>query len=261
MRKLSIGAMAAFLFTASTASADVQLVLSGGRVSIVAKDATLRQILAEWARVGQTTVVNIERIPGGPLTLELTDVSEGEALDVLLRSVSGYMAAPRETPVDDLSIFDRIFVMPVSAAPRPAPAPASQILQQSRVASDPGESADDESSRATALGRARGLVNALTSVPVAPNADAGVPTITGSSPRTGEAQPTAPTGGTSAPGMMTPPVQPPPVNPAQWRPGMPTYQQPIPAGVPTAQPGQVGRPTTPPAQTQSSKGRGGSTGQ
>src|SRR5882724_5667777 len=144
MRKLSIGAMAAFLFTASTASADVQLLLSGGRVSIVAKDATLRQILAEWARVGQTTVVNIERIPGGPLTLALTDVSEGEALDVLLRSVSGYMAAPRETPVADLSIFDRIFVMPLSAGP-------PQV--QSPVVLDAGESADERSNRQTAQGR------------------------------------------------------------------------------------------------------------
>src|SRR5260221_8446438 len=161
MRKLSIGAMAAFLLTASTASADVQLVLSAGRVSIAAKDATLRQILAEWARVGQTTVVNIERIPGGPLTLELTDVSEGEALDVLLRAVGGYMAAPRETPVEALSVFDRIFVMPVSTAPRPAPAQPSQALQQSPVALDPGESAEDGSNRPTALGRARGVVDSI----------------------------------------------------------------------------------------------------
>ena len=32
---------------------------------------------------------------GWPLTLELNDVTEQEALDVLLRSISGYMAAPR----------------------------------------------------------------------------------------------------------------------------------------------------------------------
>ena len=32
----------------AAASADVQLTIQNGRVSLVAKDATLRQILAEW---------------------------------------------------------------------------------------------------------------------------------------------------------------------------------------------------------------------
>ena len=59
--------------------------MQNGRVSLVAKDATVRQILAEWARVGQTKIVNVERVPGGPVTLELTNVPEAQALDVLLR--------------------------------------------------------------------------------------------------------------------------------------------------------------------------------
>ena len=95
MGKSLSGAIVMCLLTASAASADVQLQLHDGRVSIVAKDATVRQILAEWARVGQTKVVNVDRIPGGPLTLELSNMPEAQALDVLLRSVSGYMAAPR----------------------------------------------------------------------------------------------------------------------------------------------------------------------
>jgi hypothetical protein len=41
------------------------LSIHDGRVSIVAKDATVRQILTEWARVGRTKIVNVERIPGG----------------------------------------------------------------------------------------------------------------------------------------------------------------------------------------------------
>ena len=59
------------------------------------KNATLRQILAEWARVGQTKIVNAERVPGGPMTLELTNVPEVEALEILLRSAGGYVLAPR----------------------------------------------------------------------------------------------------------------------------------------------------------------------
>src|SRR4051812_39400480 len=46
------------------ASAEVQVSLVDGKVTIVAKDATVRQIMAEWARVGQTKIVNVDRIPG-----------------------------------------------------------------------------------------------------------------------------------------------------------------------------------------------------
>ena len=117
MKVAAIGA-AAWLWAGSVAFADVQLSLQQGRVTLVAKDATVRQILAEWARVGQTKIVNLDRIPGGPLTLELNDVPEQQALDVLLRSLTGYMAAPRSASAPHLSRFDRIVVMPTSAPPR-----------------------------------------------------------------------------------------------------------------------------------------------
>src|SRR3954452_10244553 len=110
---------------ASPAAADVRLTISNGHVSLVAKDATARQILAEWARIGQTKIVNGERVPGGPMTLELANVSEEQALEVILRGASGYLAAPRPTNVANASRFDRILVMPTStAAPRAAAAPA-----------------------------------------------------------------------------------------------------------------------------------------
>src|SRR5437764_2785349 len=117
MRTVVVG-LALVLCTASAASGDVRLTIQDGHVSIVAKDATVRQILAEWARVGQTTIVNLDRIPGGPVTLELNNVPEPQALDVLLRSLSGYMAAPRPQSASNLSQYDRIVVMPTSAPPR-----------------------------------------------------------------------------------------------------------------------------------------------
>jgi hypothetical protein len=116
-------AFCACLAAAPAARAEVQLSLRDGRVTIIAKDATIRQILAEWARVGKTKIVNAERIPGGPVTLELKDVPEAEALDVLLRTLSGYIAAPRSALMPpDASVFDSISVMPsiASAAPRTA---------------------------------------------------------------------------------------------------------------------------------------------
>ena len=45
--------------------------MANGRVTLVAKDVTVREILAEWARVGQTRIVNAEKLTGGPVTLEL----------------------------------------------------------------------------------------------------------------------------------------------------------------------------------------------
>src|SRR5579872_3268482 len=113
---------AAFLLSASTASAEVQLTIQNGRVTLKAKDATLRQIMQEWARVGQTRVVNVERIPGGPIqTIELNNVPEAEALQILLRSVSGYIAAPRAVPAANTqSQFDRIVVMATAVAPKAA---------------------------------------------------------------------------------------------------------------------------------------------
>src|SRR6188474_3060414 len=92
----------------STASAQVQLTMHDGLVTIVASNATVRQILAEWARVGHTTILNAERVPGGPITLQLTDVPETQALDLLLRSISGYLAAPRAVTASNLSRYDRI---------------------------------------------------------------------------------------------------------------------------------------------------------
>ena len=104
------------LANAATAGADVQLSMHDGRVSIVAKDATVGEILAEWARVGQTKVVNPEAIPRERVTIELKDVSEDEALAILLRKASGYIAAPRAIALPDASRFDRILVMPPSVA-------------------------------------------------------------------------------------------------------------------------------------------------
>ena len=136
----------ALLLASSTAFADVHVTIRDGRVSVVAKDATLRQILTEWARVGETKIVNLERIPGGPISLELTEVPEQQALDVLLRSLAGYMAAPRTQMAANLSIFDRIIVMPTLASARPAAssAPPPPVAQQAQAMPQPADTAGNE---------------------------------------------------------------------------------------------------------------------
>ena len=238
--KVSICAIVGCLLTASAANADVQVLLNNGRVSIVAKDATVRQILSEWARVGQTRIVNVDRIPGGPLTLELRDVPEGQALDVLLKSVSGYMAAPRQTAVANLSVFDRIMVMPTAASPKPAAsaqsAPAFQQPQFQQPVAPRDDDADDPPPNVQAPNQPRGPVfNAF------PPPQIGGPNQAVGTPGNPVAQPAAPVpfggtpsapagGGVAVPGMMT---QPPP---QQVQPGMPT----LPPGTPTTRPGGRG---------------------
>lgn len=119
LRALAVFGLA-WVAAGSIAYADVQISIDNGRVSLTAKDATVRQILTEWARVGQTRIINLERIPGGPMTLELKDAPEDQALSLLLRAVAGYLAAPRAMVVANASRFDRIIVMPTAAAPRQA---------------------------------------------------------------------------------------------------------------------------------------------
>jgi hypothetical protein len=121
----------ACLLHATPVSAEVQLAIRDGRVTLVATDATVRQILTEWARVGQTRIVNVDRIPGGPVTLELTGVPEAEALDLLLRSVTGYMAAQRPVVAANQSRYDRILVLPTAAVTRvPVTTPPGAVFQQ-----------------------------------------------------------------------------------------------------------------------------------
>lgn len=131
MRIHYVLALAAALSLAPVASvrADVQIVMRDGRVTMNAAGATVREILAAWAKVGQTRIVNAERVSGGPVTLHLQDIPEEQALEIILRSVSGYLAAPRANAIANASIYDRIFVMPTSTPPRTAPAPPPALPQ------------------------------------------------------------------------------------------------------------------------------------
>jgi len=108
----------AFLGTAAAAAAgELSVTIANGRATVIAKDVPVRQILAEWAKVGATKVVGAERLPGGPVTLELVDVPEKEALDILLRTAAGYIAAPRPAEVAGASQYDRVIIMATSKPP------------------------------------------------------------------------------------------------------------------------------------------------
>ena len=136
----AVGLLCAVAGPAAAQSA-VNLEFKDGRVKLVTENAPISAILAEWAKRGRTTIVNGERIPGAPATLQLVDVPERDALEILLRAASGYMVAERETPMTGASAFDRIYVLPtsrVTTGTSPLPSPAAQAAQavQSAIIND-----------------------------------------------------------------------------------------------------------------------------
>ena len=112
----------------ASAQQSIKLEFKDGRVSLNAQNAPLRAILSEWAKLGGSTIVNGDRVAGGPVTLELVAVPERQALDTLLRSVAAYMLAPRRAGSVGASTFDRILILPTSAAPRNPPPVAAAPL-------------------------------------------------------------------------------------------------------------------------------------
>ena len=117
------------------ARADIQLSIRDGRVVLVANNATIADIIVEWAKVGHVKIVNADKIPRDVVTLELRNVSERQALDILLRSTSGFIAALRAEDDPNASLFDRIVIMPPSVAPPPPAVNASAPPQYPRTPS------------------------------------------------------------------------------------------------------------------------------
>jgi len=210
--------LAVCLAAAAPTWAQLRLTMGDGYVTLSARDVTISQILAEWAKVGQTSIVNGDRVPGGPVTLELANLPEAQALDVILRSASGYLAAPRTIPVPSLSRYDRILVLPTSSPSRattPPPASASRVPQavppafQQRIAPD---DQDDAPVPGGQEGPRRDP--AFTAFPQPLAQPAGRPGPAQSTTPTSYPTPTAPVG-VPVPGMIVQPPQPPPGSPAQ----------------------------------------------
>ncbi len=224
---------------ASTASpswaAGLQISIRDGRVTLDAQDVTVRQILTEWARIGKTRIINLERITGGPVTMRLENVPERQALDTVLRAVPGYMAVPRATLVADASIYDSIVVMATTTAvpaARPQPPPGfsgGANLTQLRplppsmspgVLPEPQDPTPDQEDAAIAAAAAAGLVPVPAPAPnpaaisaplMAPAGPQAAPAQTPPGTAVSPANPWNAPAGTSAPTFTPPP--PPPTGP------------------------------------------------
>jgi len=123
-KPLLFGLLLLACFAAPARAAGLQLSIQDGKVTLDAQDVTIRQILTEWARVGKTRIVNVERLAGGPVTIKFEALPEKQALDIILRAVPGYVAAPRETIVANASVYETILVMPTTTAVAAVSAPS-----------------------------------------------------------------------------------------------------------------------------------------
>ena len=129
--------LAAVVVAQPAVADDLELSLDRGRVTITATSVPVSEILAEWSRIGGTTFVDADQLTGSPVTLQLVDVPESDALRILLRAAAGYVARPSGTHVPGGSRFDRVVILassggvrarsPVArAAQRAVPQPASR---------------------------------------------------------------------------------------------------------------------------------------
>ena len=136
---LAAGVTATSLFSAD----EIELGIDGGRVTLVATDAPLAEVLAAWSRVGNTRFVGAEAIGGERVTLRLTNAPEAEAIRLVLRAAAGYVAAPRRADDPGSSRYDRVTVLAARTTPAgtPAPTPAPGRTDASGDAAGPGAAA------------------------------------------------------------------------------------------------------------------------
>lgn len=130
--RAAAGALAAVVVAAAgtaplTGAGEIAISMDAGRVTLIATDARLVDVLAEWSRVGQTQFVGAEPIGGELITLHLVDAAEAEAIHFLLGSAAGYVAAPRRGGVSGVSRYDRVTIMATPGTPVSSVRPAAPL--------------------------------------------------------------------------------------------------------------------------------------
>jgi hypothetical protein len=101
---------------------------ANGTVTLIAQNASARDILTEWARVGGSRFVNLEKMVGGPIpVLEFDSQPESVVLDSLLRSTAGYIIGPKIAGMPGPSQFGAVYIVAQSTGTKPAFSNASPV--------------------------------------------------------------------------------------------------------------------------------------
>jgi len=144
-----VAALLVLLGTGSASAQVLSLEFHDGRIRLTAENVPVSRILDEWARRGGTKIVNGERVPGPPVTLQLNDVPERQALEIVLRGAAGYMVLARDTITPGASALDKILVLPTTsrapaaAAPPPPQPPPPQFQNRPDADVDLDEPAEN----------------------------------------------------------------------------------------------------------------------
>ena len=211
---VSLATILAFTIPSLASAGELRLVFNNGRVTLMARDVPLQDILVEWERVGGTRIVNRDRVPATRVTLEFPNVTEEQALETLLRPIAGYMASRRLDRAGGASAFSRIILLPAPASAAAYPSPGAAVGSSGGPPSGPPLGRPGMQRRVLPDGRVVTIVE--------DSQGAGDQDEPGEAPRDG------------APGMMRPPFNAPPRQEGQT--GDDAPQQ-------VLQPGQA-RPTT-----------------
>ena len=135
MKHIAFAFAVMFGFALPATAQQLTLDIKDGRVTLEASGVPARQILSEWARVGGTTIVGADKVVGGPLTLRIVNMPERQALDIILGSVAGFMAAERQGNAGaGASLYDRIFILATST-------PVAQTASNNRPGQPPAATA------------------------------------------------------------------------------------------------------------------------
>ena len=123
---------------ASVAAAEeLRIAIGGGRVTLIADDATLGDALAAWARAGGTQFAGAEPIEAAPISLHLVDVDEAQALRWLLRPAAGYVALSRVRSDPGASLYQRVEIRATPVPSRP------MAVHDGPAGSEPGQPQSD----------------------------------------------------------------------------------------------------------------------
>ena len=97
------------------AARKLDLTFNNGRVTLIAQNVTLQEILAEWTRRGGCPFVGADKIIGGKLPpLQYDNQPELTVLESLLRTMAGYVPMPRRAGHPGASSFEAVYVLAVS---------------------------------------------------------------------------------------------------------------------------------------------------
>ena len=144
------GLMAFALPMRAQSARKLDISFNQGRVSIVAENVTLAEILAEWSRKGGSRFVDAEKLPRTPVMLtEFKDQAEADVLRTLLREAPGYGARMRAAGDGGDSSVQTVYILAVRAiTPSSSSAPiVNQPQQQNSPVAAPrliSGSPDDE---------------------------------------------------------------------------------------------------------------------